>query len=290
MNAIAEAAILSRKAVIDVPPVTLNWIGPQIAKSRYCTVHEFGPDRIVKLYNREIGRSAVTTHWQRSVIVGGTGLAVPAVHGGVVRDRASSRLGIVYDRAHGFSLKQFMLGSAQRQKVQLLRMLVEEHRLIHSIGAQPGLPTQRLILAQAIDSIPSLTPDQRVGALSLLNSLPDGEVLCHGDFGAQNVMFDGERATVVDWSDACNGHVLGDLTRAWAQMRFPRDGSFKTRLRRRYAAWYYLQRYLKHYAFDLRELRQWMFLNALIRLKDFREPAEQVAIRAFLRQRSPLWK
>ena len=59
------------------------------------------------------------------------------------------------------------------------------------------------------DELLALGPQDRRVEAPELAALPD--TLVHGDFHPGNAFFDGDRAVIFDWSDACVAHPLFDL-------------------------------------------------------------------------------
>lgn len=52
-----------------------------------------------------------------------------------------------------------------------------------------------------------------LGQLHCRTARADGSVLCHGDLHRANLLWDGERATILDWGMAHRGAPLADLAR-----------------------------------------------------------------------------
>lgn len=62
----------------------------------------------------------------------------------------------------------------------------------------------------------SLLPDAEMrGILDLLEEMPCGDSLCHGDFHGYNILVEDGRYTVVDWADAATGFGEADVCRTY---------------------------------------------------------------------------
>jgi aminoglycoside phosphotransferase (APT) family kinase protein len=59
----------------------------------------------------------------------------------------------------------------------------------------------------------ALPTSLKTALLSSLQSLPEGDRVCHGDFHPANVLMEGDDATVIDWIDASRGEPLADVAR-----------------------------------------------------------------------------
>lgn len=102
-------------------------------------------------------------------------------------------------------------------------------RAIEALEIAPRLlaPTRRpvggrqlLLMTEATGSMPVWTDrpalEAIMGALGELHrrtARADGSVLCHGDLHRANLLWDGERATLIDWGLAHRGAPLDDLAR-----------------------------------------------------------------------------
>ena len=76
-----------------------------------------------------------------------------------------------------------------------------------------GIPQLNDELRQRIEQASALPGDLASYALSLLDGLPVGEKLCHGDFHPGNMMGTWEAPVVIDWGDASRGEPLADVAR-----------------------------------------------------------------------------
>ena len=69
-----------------------------------------------------------------------------------------------------------------------------------------------------IDRGALLSGDMKRVALNALETLPDGNTLCHGDLNVQNVIFSSKGPVVIDWDNACRGNPLADVARVMLMM------------------------------------------------------------------------
>ncbi len=135
------------------------------------------------------------------------------------RGGAPARRRLEVDGRHGLILERLdgsdMLAMLQRQPWRLLAYattLAEAHIRIHSVQAPPDLPDARQTLAARIDAA-ALRPQLHDFAQRLLDGLPTGDRLCHGDFHPGNVLVGVERVSVIDWANATRGVPESDFAR-----------------------------------------------------------------------------
>ncbi|MFD7023779.1 phosphotransferase [Promicromonospora sukumoe] len=181
-------------------------IGPRIGVGREAEVYAWGPDAVVKLY-----RSGFDGHHNEALALAGlAGYRVaPALVDVVTRD---GRPGLVLERVAGAD----MLDVLRRRPWQvraLARTLAETHLAVHEVLGPADLPDVRQVLAARIDDA-TLSRELRGFALRLLDGLPSGDRLCHGDYHPGNVMVGGDRVSVIDWPNAARGVPEADHARA----------------------------------------------------------------------------
>jgi aminoglycoside phosphotransferase (APT) family kinase protein len=69
-----------------------------------------------------------------------------------------------------------------------------------------------------------LSQETKSTILASLGELPNGNVICHGDFHPKNVLITTEGPVIIDWADATLGHPLADVDRRrseWESVFWP---------------------------------------------------------------------
>ena len=139
-----------------------------------------------------------------------SGLRVPAV---VEVTTAMGRPGIVMERIPGADLLT-LIGRRPWTVFRAGRISGEVQARLHEIEAPPSLPPVREVLRLVIERSDAIPADLSRFALGVLDTLPDGDRLCHGDFHPANIMMDGETPVVIDWSNVARGAPEADLARS----------------------------------------------------------------------------
>src|SRR4030065_570068 len=75
-------------------------------------------------------------------------------------------------------------------------------------------PYQRQRLVNKIHDASTLPDHLQTKALAELESMPDGDRLCHGDFHPGNILLSRPEPIVIDWIDASIGSPLADVARS----------------------------------------------------------------------------
>jgi aminoglycoside phosphotransferase (APT) family kinase protein len=90
-----------------------------------------------------------------------------------------------------------------------VRVFTDLHVLMHA-QALPELPSQRQQLRRLIGEA-NVAESTRQEALGRLDDLPDGQMLCHGDYHPENVLMTRAGPVIIDWFTATRGHPLADV-------------------------------------------------------------------------------
>lgn len=255
-----------------------------IGKGRLAEVFAWGDTQILKLFVAGRDAAAIEAEARVSQIVHEAGVVTPGTHGVV---EVEGRHGIVYDRALGIS----MLGLLSAKPWRLFafgRMLAELHVSVHQCRAD-DLPSQREQLERLIARA-DLPAAQRDLALARLRELPEGTAVCHGDFHPDNVLINGDAATIIDWTTACAGNPVADfaLTTLILQLGAPHpSSSLWTRIAIRVgrALFYrsYANRYRRLRHLSPQDVQPWMLPIAVARL-GYDITAERDQLVAFINQ------
>ncbi len=181
-------------------------IGLKIAEGREAEVYTWDGDAaaVLKLY-----RPGYSGHVAES--------AALLRLGGGVAPRLVDVLEI--DGRHGLLLERLdgsdMLAMLQRQPWRLLayaKTFADAHIRIHSVQAPTDLPDAKRALAARVDAA-ALRPQLHEFARRVLDRLPTGDRLCHGDFHPGNVLVGADRVSVIDWANATRGVPESDFAR-----------------------------------------------------------------------------
>jgi aminoglycoside phosphotransferase (APT) family kinase protein len=122
------------------------------------------------------------------------------------------RRGLLYERLEGVSMLE-NLNARPWLLWKHARALAELHVQIHRQSIT-GLPFYKDRLGYDIRNTAHLSQELKHKTLALLERLPGGENLCHGDFHPGNVLITQKGPVVIDWMTACVGNPWTDVARS----------------------------------------------------------------------------
>jgi uncharacterized protein (TIGR02172 family) len=179
-----------------------------VGLGRTAEILTWDENQVLKLFHHGWSLSAVK--WEENVAraVSDAGLPVPAVHGIVEFD---GRYGIIYGRVDGPSMLKELISKPEKLE-HFANLFAKLHTQMHALQIR-GLPSQRQQLERKIRNARPLSESKQEATLRILDKLPDGDVLCHGDFHPDNILMSTRGPVVIDWNDATQGNPHADIAR-----------------------------------------------------------------------------
>lgn len=190
-------------------------VGPLLAVGRTSEVFAFGTDSVVKVPRPDVPRDWPEIEAASTTAVHALGLPTPEV-GGLIE--VNGVQAIVFERIVGPSMWQLIIDQP-RDAAALGRDLGEIHQEILASGLPAGLPGAVDRMVTKIDTVEQLTEAERSEGTDLVESLPRGAALLHGDLHPGNVLMSGAGPVVIDWFDAAIGHPVSDAVRSSLLLR-----------------------------------------------------------------------
>ncbi len=179
-----------------------------IAEGRTAEIFLWDEDHILKLY-----RDWCPSHWvqdEARIAQAVYDAGIPSPAAGEIMEM-NGRQGLIYERIQGISMLQDM-NAHPWMILKHARSLAELQVKINK-QSFTGLPSYKEGLRYAIGKTPHLPDDLRNKTLAWLDTLLDGQRLCHGDYHPGNVILTEAGPIVIDWMTARAG-TLGWMSRA----------------------------------------------------------------------------
>lgn len=171
------------------------------------TVYEWGEDKVVKLFYQEYPKEAVEKEFHNAMVVSNMNFASPKAYEII---SCEERIGIIYDRVKGESLLDWIMKTGDVQKCAIYMAKLHKSILQNRIS---NVPNYKGFLKSHILNAPSVNLKKQKEVLQMIDKLPDGDVLCHGDFHPGNIFISDGQTVVIDFMNICHGDFLYDVAR-----------------------------------------------------------------------------
>jgi aminoglycoside phosphotransferase (APT) family kinase protein len=267
-------------------------LGDRIAAGREAEIFAWGDDAagpaVVKLYLDDGHARGIDIEEAAMKAAKAAHAPAPAPLG---RIEVDGRTGLIMERADGIDLLT-QLDKKPWTVFCVGTTMARCHAALHETIAPAALPSVKERLVRHMRQSPLVPDDVREFSLNALESLPDGDRLCHGDFHPANIILSARGPVVIDWPNSARGDPHADVTRTLLMFRMGEapEGSVGAVVKklegigRKIILWRYLAEYRKHRLLDNALLDRWEIPVAAHRLTE-NIPEERAKLLALLQQR-----
>ncbi|MBF6599910.1 MAG: phosphotransferase [Dehalococcoidia bacterium] len=248
----------------------------KIAEGREAEIFSWRDGTVLRLLRDPDGRARLEREAAAMQAARESGVPVPAVHG---IETAFGRDGMVIDRVDGPDLLT-EIGTRPWQLLRAARVTGDLQARLHEVPAPASLPGLRPVIGRRIAGA-GLPAAAAAAALRMLDALPDGARLCHGDFHPGNIIDTRAGPMIIDWPNATRGDADADHARTLLLLTLgePPPGApllvrYLTDSFRKLFAWRYRRAYLARRSasglgpVDAGVLQRWFVVNAAARLAE----------------------
>ena len=183
-----------------------------LARGRTADVYEWDTEHVLKLFHNWFERENIEYEQGIARAVVASGVKAPIVGELIQFD---GRNGLIYERVTGISMETMFLHKPWNL-FTYARILAQLHAQMHEKVFDTTIPAQKKRLQNKLKYADALSDSMKNKLLDALDTLSEGNRVCHGDFHPANVLLSGKDATVIDWIDASRGNPLADVARTSA--------------------------------------------------------------------------
>lgn len=143
-------------------------------------------------------------------LIENAGLSIAKVHEVL---NINNRITIKMDYIEGITLNECLLSDIDNAN-KYVDIMVDLQIEMHSKNIQLPLSLKNRLKEKIIWNI-SINESKKNKLLEILDRLPDGKSLCHGDFHGYNIIKHDNRYYIIDWIDAASGCANADVCRTY---------------------------------------------------------------------------
>ncbi len=237
----------------------------KIASGGQAEIYELDPGKILRLmYNKE-DMFLSEYEFKSMQTVMKHGLPVPAVYDMITLD---DRPGLIMEKIAGITMTEHFV----RKPLNFLddiKKLADLQYNLSGITAPEELMKLKQRIRHLVGKSTELDHQKKDFIFRLLEELPDGNQLCHGDFHPNNILIRQGRFYIIDWSGVTSGDPVADVAHSYLIFRnMPRlpQESYPAYIGHRLAgnllSKVYLNRFNRQYSIDFNMFSRWLAVRA----------------------------
>jgi Ser/Thr protein kinase RdoA (MazF antagonist) len=178
--------------------------GEIIGVGNTATVHEWEEGKVLKLFYQGYPKEAVEKELQNAKAIEDKDFAKPKAYEIIF---CEERMGIIYDQVKGESLLDWVMKTGDVQQCAIYMAKLHKTIIRNKVS---NVPDYKKFLKCNILKANSKKQEE---VLRMLDKLPDGNTLCHGDFHPGNILVSNGKLAVIDFMNVCHGDFLYDVAR-----------------------------------------------------------------------------
>lgn len=181
--------------------------GEVIGVGNTATVYEWEKGKVLKLFYQGYPKEAVEREFYNSKVIRDMDFEKPKAYEII---SCEERIGIIYDKVQGESLLDWVMKTGDLEGCAVYMAKLHKSIIQNKIS---NVPDYKEFLKWNIVNAPLDNLKKREEILQILDKLPNGNVLCHGDFHPGNILISEDHAIVIDFMNVCHGNFLYDVAR-----------------------------------------------------------------------------
>jgi Ser/Thr protein kinase RdoA (MazF antagonist) len=186
-------------------------LAPPISTGATADIHDWRDGQVLKLFRDDVPRRAGEREARITKALHAAGARVPAV-GELIE--VNGRIGLPMQKLSGRPLSA-RLGNAE-SGARLGSIAADVHAALHALTERSLTPMREQF--RKIIEAGSLASELKERVLRRMESLPDGDRICHGDFHAANIMMTDDGPVVIDCIVAHRGNPIADVAQTCVAM------------------------------------------------------------------------
>ena len=204
-------------------------LGKLLGSGSGSDVYEYGDDKVCKLYKNSIG--SIDYEYRKTIDAYNNGLPAPRIYEIIEYD---GRNGIIMDRINGTpyikilfnhiaeSHKKGMSDSEIFNAPVNLEIIYSTAKVLNTLHQ-----TKCNLSESAAESLKTsckynryITQEEKEIVNTLIDNLPVGDSVCHGDPNPGNIIMQNNQIFLIDWNNCVKGSPLYDLTEYMLMMKY----------------------------------------------------------------------
>lgn len=189
-----------------------------VGQGRTAIIKALDEEKVIKYFKDFIDEESIQREFESSKLTHSLDIETPKPY--ELRLEGEERA-IVYEYIKGINLADAITKYHKKASV-LAYKAGEIHGRINNIKVE-DLPSEKEVYKFRIGQVEDLDDETKSIIIKKVDTLPDGDYICHGDLHVENYLYDADNEAiyVVDWMSAHKGNPEGDIARTRLVMNSP---------------------------------------------------------------------
>jgi uncharacterized protein (TIGR02172 family) len=180
-------------------------VGKLIGIGNTADVYEWEDDKVLKLFHEGYPEVAVIKEYNNAMAIRDLEFHKPKAYELISYE---DRKGIIYDRIIGESLPDWITRTGNVTLCADYMSKLHKEIIRNEIS---NVPNYKDFLRYHIPN--TMSVQERDKLLKMIDSLAEGNTLCHGDFHPGNILISDDCTYIIDFMNVCHGSYLYDVAR-----------------------------------------------------------------------------
>lgn len=256
-----------------------------IAQGGQAEIYDIGDNKLLRVLINPNDEKFLKNEMETMNELKKSGICVPEVYEYL---KVDNRPALVIEKISGDSLLIYLMKHPFKIKKEI-QSFAALHVEISKISPINNLYKSKVRAKYLIERSDLPDTELKNFVLNLLDDLPEGNSICHGDFHPGNILRSGDKNYIIDWFGAYSGNILCDAAHTYILMknvpRLPGASNSKYKIMKfmgNMLASEYINTFYKLYKFNWGEFSKWMVVMAAERT-NYGMQSEKPALVKFIR-------
>lgn len=177
-------------------------LGKVVGVGNTAMVYEWDKDKVLKLFYSNYPKEFIENEFHNAITVKNMDFPKPKAYEIISYE---DRIGIIYDRVEGESLQDWAIKTGDLKACAVYMANLHKAILHNKISNVPNYKDFLKFIAVNLPNGEEI--------FEMIDKLPDGDTLCHGDLHPNNILISHGHPMAIDFMNVCHGHFLYDVSR-----------------------------------------------------------------------------
>jgi aminoglycoside phosphotransferase (APT) family kinase protein len=188
---------------------------PLLARGGQADIYDYGDGKVIRVPRRPQDYDRIRYEYKVYSLLSDSDIVAPRVYELVEVNKAPA---IIMERIDGIS----MIDQIKKRPYLIRRKAVDlanMHLGLLKLKADASMTVGKEKAKYCINASQYLTEHTKQTLFSVLEHLPEGNFICHGDFHPGNIVHSSGRDYIIDWSAASRGDIASDIAHTYILLR-----------------------------------------------------------------------